>query len=178
VPSLCSLETGLPPDKARRWMPPAPAPAHTTHTRPQVRRLCVSVAAASSVHNAGAASATEAVAVGPHDARACSPLAKLVSNPRGPWRHDPRLTPNSATTTTTTAINYSRLLTAYRLSTVSALDHRRPLLMALVSGPGRAGGGTGDMSPEMRLFVDKHVAYIQSLDTVRSMRWPCLLLLR
>jgi geranylgeranyl transferase type-2 subunit beta len=50
--------------------------------------------------------------------------------------------------------------------------------MALVSGPGRAGGGTGDMPPEMRLFVDKHVAYIQSLDTVRSMRWPCLLLLR
>jgi hypothetical protein len=38
-------------------------------------------------------------------------------------------------------------------------------LMSLVSGPGRA--GTADMPAEMRLFVDQHVRYIQSLDTVR-----------
>jgi hypothetical protein len=57
---------------------------HTTHTRPQVQRLCVSVAAASSVHNAGAASATEAVAVGLHDARACSPsLFQTRAGPGG-----------------------------------------------------------------------------------------------
>ncbi|KAF1929807.1 geranylgerany transferase type II beta subunit [Didymella exigua CBS 183.55] len=35
--------------------------------------------------------------------------------------------------------------------------------MSLVSGPGRAGVGT--MPAEMQLFVDKHVRYIQSLDT-------------
>lgn len=37
--------------------------------------------------------------------------------------------------------------------------------MSLVSGPGR--GGVTDMPAELRLFVDKHVRYIQSLDTVR-----------
>lgn len=36
--------------------------------------------------------------------------------------------------------------------------------MALVSGPGRA---VGAMPAEMQLYVDKHVRYIQSLDTVR-----------
>ena len=36
--------------------------------------------------------------------------------------------------------------------------------MALVSGPGRA---MGAMPAELRLFADKHVSYIQSLDTVR-----------
>jgi hypothetical protein len=40
--------------------------------------------------------------------------------------------------------------------------------MSLVSGPGR--GGMVKMPDEMRLFVDKHVRYIQSLDTVRSSR--------
>ncbi|KAF2266384.1 type-2 protein geranylgeranyltransferase subunit beta [Lojkania enalia] len=35
--------------------------------------------------------------------------------------------------------------------------------MSLVSGPGR--GGVAAMPVEMRLFVDKHVRYIQSLDT-------------
>ncbi|KAH7132499.1 type II protein geranylgeranyltransferase beta subunit [Dendryphion nanum] len=35
--------------------------------------------------------------------------------------------------------------------------------MSLVSGPGR--GGVGAMPAEMHLFVDKHVRYIQSLDT-------------
>lgn len=38
--------------------------------------------------------------------------------------------------------------------------------MSLVSGPGRA--GVGAMPAEMQLFVDKHVRYIQSLDTVRA----------
>ncbi|KAF2280700.1 geranylgeranyl transferas-like protein type II beta subunit [Westerdykella ornata] len=36
--------------------------------------------------------------------------------------------------------------------------------MSLVSGPGR-GGGVADLPAEMRLYVDKHVTYIQSLDT-------------
>ncbi|KAF2657380.1 terpenoid cyclases/Protein prenyltransferase [Lophiostoma macrostomum CBS 122681] len=35
--------------------------------------------------------------------------------------------------------------------------------MALVSGPGR--GGVAELPAEMRLFVDKHVHYIQSLDS-------------
>ena len=38
--------------------------------------------------------------------------------------------------------------------------------MSLVSGPGRA--GVGGMPAEMQLFVDKHVRYIQSLETVRA----------
>jgi hypothetical protein len=38
--------------------------------------------------------------------------------------------------------------------------------MSLVSGPGR--GGIADMPGEMQLFVEKHVRYIQSLDTVRT----------
>ena len=41
--------------------------------------------------------------------------------------------------------------------------------MALVSGPGRGGGATkSDPPAEMTLVVDKHVKYIQSLDTVRG----------
>jgi geranylgeranyl transferase type-2 subunit beta len=39
--------------------------------------------------------------------------------------------------------------------------------MSLVSGPGR--GGMASMPDEMRLLVDKHVRYIQSLDTVRTL---------
>ena len=41
----------------------------------------------------------------------------------------------------------------------------RDLPMSLASGPGRA--GVANMPAEMRLYVDKHVSYIQSLDTVR-----------
>jgi len=38
--------------------------------------------------------------------------------------------------------------------------------MSLVSGPGR-GGSTGASLPEdLELYIDKHVKYIQSLDTV------------
>lgn len=37
--------------------------------------------------------------------------------------------------------------------------------MSLVSGPGR--GGVAELPDEMQLYVDKHVRYIQSLDTVR-----------
>jgi hypothetical protein len=46
--------------------------------------------------------------------------------------------------------------------------------MSLVSGPGR-GGGTDSLPQELRLYVDKHVSYIQSLDTVRLLRHasPC-----
>lgn len=46
-------------------------------------------------------------------------------------------------------------------------SHIRPD-MSLVSGPGRAGAGAANMPAEMHLFVDRHVAYIQSLDTVRT----------
>jgi hypothetical protein len=41
--------------------------------------------------------------------------------------------------------------------------------MSLASGPGRAGINSADQQPEkLRLHVDKHVKYIQSLDTVRQ----------
>lgn len=40
--------------------------------------------------------------------------------------------------------------------------------MSLVSGPGRGGTSAGDVPDELKLVVDKHVEYIQSLDTVRS----------
>lgn len=36
--------------------------------------------------------------------------------------------------------------------------------MALVSGPGRAAGSRSDQ----QLYVDKHVAYVKNLDTVRD----------
>lgn len=41
--------------------------------------------------------------------------------------------------------------------------------MSLVSGPGRGGASTGDLPDELKLVVDKHVQYIQSLDTVCSL---------
>lgn len=38
-----------------------------------------------------------------------------------------------------------------------------------MSGPGRGGGhGAKDLPGEMKLVVEKHVKYIQKLDTVRS----------
>lgn len=40
--------------------------------------------------------------------------------------------------------------------------------MSLVSGPGRGGASTGHVPDELELVVEKHVEYIQSLDTVRS----------
>ncbi|KAH0534201.1 hypothetical protein FGG08_007212 [Glutinoglossum americanum] len=41
--------------------------------------------------------------------------------------------------------------------------------MSLVSGPGRGGGGAKhDLPEELALFVDKHVEYIQTLDTRRD----------
>jgi geranylgeranyl transferase type-2 subunit beta len=36
--------------------------------------------------------------------------------------------------------------------------------MALVAGPGRGGGG-GPLPEELHLYIDKHVQYIQTLDT-------------
>lgn len=36
--------------------------------------------------------------------------------------------------------------------------------MALVSGPGRAAGSKSDL----QLYADKHVAYVENLDTVRD----------
>jgi geranylgeranyl transferase type-2 subunit beta len=39
--------------------------------------------------------------------------------------------------------------------------------MSLVSGPGRGGGK--DLPQDLKLFVDKHVKYIQSLDSVRPL---------
>ena len=38
--------------------------------------------------------------------------------------------------------------------------------MSLVSGPGRGGVSRGDVPDELKLVVDEHVKYIQSLDTV------------
>ena len=40
-------------------------------------------------------------------------------------------------------------------------------IMSLVSGPGRGGASTGHAPDELKLAVEKHVEYIQSLDTVR-----------
>ena len=40
--------------------------------------------------------------------------------------------------------------------------------MSLVSGPGRGGASIGHVPDELKLVVEKHVQYIQSLDTVRS----------
>lgn len=37
--------------------------------------------------------------------------------------------------------------------------------MSLAAGPGRA---SGQLPDELKLAVEKHVAYIQSLDTVRA----------
>lgn len=39
-------------------------------------------------------------------------------------------------------------------------------LMSLVAGPGRGGVADGQLPDELKLVVDKHVAYIQKLDTV------------
>ena len=39
--------------------------------------------------------------------------------------------------------------------------------MSLAAGPGRGGGAEKQLPDELKLVVDKHVAYIQSLDTVR-----------
>lgn len=40
--------------------------------------------------------------------------------------------------------------------------------MSLAAGPGRGRSTPGQLPDEVRLVVDKHVAYIQSLDTVRN----------
>jgi geranylgeranyl transferase type-2 subunit beta len=38
--------------------------------------------------------------------------------------------------------------------------------MALVAGPGRGGGSTASQLPEeLTLYIDKHISYIQTLDT-------------
>lgn len=40
--------------------------------------------------------------------------------------------------------------------------------MSLVSGPGRGGVSASHVPDDLQLVVEKHVEYIQSLDTVRS----------
>ncbi|KAI9715760.1 MAG: hypothetical protein M1812_005758 [Candelaria pacifica] len=40
--------------------------------------------------------------------------------------------------------------------------------MSLVSGPGRGGVPTNELPDDLQLFVDKHVKYIQSLDTRKN----------
>ena len=40
--------------------------------------------------------------------------------------------------------------------------------MSLAAGPGRAGSAAGQLPDELKLVAEKHVAYIQSLDTVRQ----------
>lgn len=39
--------------------------------------------------------------------------------------------------------------------------------MSLVAGPGRGGIAEAQLPDELKLAVEKHVAYIQSLDQVR-----------
>ena len=43
--------------------------------------------------------------------------------------------------------------------------------MSLVAGPGRGGVADGQLPDELRLVVDRHVAYIQSLDTVGLLQY-------
>lgn len=40
--------------------------------------------------------------------------------------------------------------------------------MSLAAGPGRGGVANSQLPDELKLVIEKHVAYIQSLDTVRS----------
>jgi geranylgeranyl transferase type-2 subunit beta len=50
--------------------------------------------------------------------------------------------------------------------------------MSLAAGPGRGGGGgsgSGQLPVELQLVTEKHVAYIQSLDTVRFTMESCML---
>jgi len=42
------------------------------------------------------------------------------------------------------------------------------LFMSLAAGPGRAQVAHGQLPEELKLVVEKHVAYIQSLDAVRT----------
>lgn len=39
--------------------------------------------------------------------------------------------------------------------------------MSLVSGPGRGGTAAGAVPDELKLVIDNHVKYIQTLDQVR-----------
>ena len=45
--------------------------------------------------------------------------------------------------------------------------------MSLVSGPGRGGQYGRNFPDELKLVIDKHVKYIQSLDTVCRRDWSC-----
>ena len=40
--------------------------------------------------------------------------------------------------------------------------------MSLAAGPGRAGLGGAHLPEDLKLYTEKHVAYIQSLDQVRA----------
>lgn len=40
-------------------------------------------------------------------------------------------------------------------------------IMSLAAGPGRGRVAVGQLPDELKLVVDKHVAYVQKLDTVR-----------
>ena len=42
--------------------------------------------------------------------------------------------------------------------------------MSLVSGPGRGGQNTSASSGDLVLAIDRHIKYIQQLDTVRNSR--------
>lgn len=41
--------------------------------------------------------------------------------------------------------------------------------MSLAAGPGRGGASHAGLPDELRLCVEKHVAYIKSLDSVRAL---------
>lgn len=43
--------------------------------------------------------------------------------------------------------------------------------MSLAAGPGRGGSSGAQLPDELELVIDKHVAYIQSLDTVSTARF-------
>jgi hypothetical protein len=61
----------------------------------------------------------------------------------------------------------SQMLTSQSSAAAGPLHHQTTDRdMSLVAGPGR--GGIANMPGEMQLFVEKHVRYIQSLDTVRT----------
>jgi hypothetical protein len=74
------------------------------------------------------------------------------------------------------AINPARLLPRQSLFPpllrIHSVDRPVPeFAMSLVAGPGR-GGAISDLPAELQLYAQKHVDYIQSLDTVRRHASP------
>ena len=102
----------------------------------------------------------------------------LVSEPREPATPTTIMCDSPSTTTTTTITTTTAFHQTFDRTSAArpsppvpffSLALRSAPHMSLVSGPGR-GGGTDQLPQELSLFVDKHVSYIQSLDTVRLLR--------